>query len=91
MFAEASSWNRPMLFRGRVGGHASVEEFASDAQKYAVKKLVYAHIGRPTIRSLDAGKHASFGEFGREGSLPHNQARHFKAEGSRQFKERSMK
>ena len=55
MFAEASAWNRQILFRGRVGGHASVEEVARDAQKYGVKRLVYAHIGRPTIRSLDAG------------------------------------
>ena len=69
MFAEASAWNRQILFRGRVGGHASVEEVARDAQKYGVKRSVYAHIGRPTIRSLDAGKHATFGEFGREGDL----------------------
>lgn len=27
------------------------------------------NIGRPTIRSLEAGRHAAFGEFGREGTL----------------------
>jgi len=43
MFAEAAGWSRPILFRGRVGGHASVEQVASDAQKYKIKKLVFAH------------------------------------------------
>jgi hypothetical protein len=69
MFAEAAAWNRPILFRGRVGGHASVEQVASEAQKYVVKRLIYAHIGRPTIKAIDEGKHAVFGEFGREGDL----------------------
>jgi hypothetical protein len=69
MFAEAAAWNRPILFRGRVGGHASVEQVASEAQKYDVKRLIYAHIGRPTIKAIDSGKHAAFGQFGREGNL----------------------
>jgi hypothetical protein len=69
MFAEAAAWNRPILFRGRVGGHASVEKVASEARKYDVKRLIYAHIGRPTIKAIDEGKHAAFGEFGRKGDL----------------------
>jgi hypothetical protein len=69
MFAEAASWSRPILFRGRVGGHAPVAQVARDAVKYQIKRLVFAHIGRPTIKAIDAGKQASFGEFGKEGDL----------------------
>jgi hypothetical protein len=64
MFAEAAGWNRPIFFRGRVGGHASVEQVARDALKYKIKRLVFAHIGRPTIKAIDAGKRPVFGEFG---------------------------
>jgi hypothetical protein len=69
MFAEAASWSRPILFRGGVGGHAPVERVARDAAKHEIKRLVFAHIGRPTIRAIDAGKAAAFGEFGTEGDL----------------------
>jgi Beta-lactamase superfamily domain len=69
MFAEASAWNRPILFRGGVGGHASVAEVASEAQKYEVSRLIYAHIGRPTIKAIDEGKRAVFGEFGKDGDI----------------------
>jgi hypothetical protein len=69
MFAEAAAWNRPILFRGGVGGHAPVEQIARDAVKHEIKRLVFAHIGRPTIKALDAGKDVGFGEFGREGDL----------------------
>ena len=69
MFAEAAGWNRPILFRGGVGGHASVEQVASDAQKYKIKRLVFAHIGRPTIKAMDAGKLPLFGEFGKDGAI----------------------
>ncbi|MGH9882966.1 MAG: hypothetical protein ACRD6N_16130 [Pyrinomonadaceae bacterium] len=68
MFAEASSWNRPIYFRGGVGGHACVLDVAREAQKLGVKRLIFAHIGRPTIKAIDAGKRAPFGEFGREGA-----------------------
>lgn len=69
MFAEAAGWKRPILFRGSVGGHASVEQVARDAIKYKVKKLVFAHIGRPTIKALDAGERPAFGEFGEDGNV----------------------
>ena len=69
MFAEAAGWSRPILFRGGVGGHASVEQVASDAQKYKIKKLVFAHIGRPTIKAMDVGKLPVFGEFGKDGTV----------------------
>jgi hypothetical protein len=31
-----------------------------------VKRLVFAHVGRPTIRALDAGASFPFGELGEE-------------------------
>jgi len=64
MFAEAAGWSRPIFFRGGVGGHAPVEQVARDAMKYKIRRLVFAHIGRPTIKALDAGKRPAFGEFG---------------------------
>ena len=64
MFAEAAGWKRPILFRGGVGGHACVDQVARDARKYKVKRLIYAHIGRPTIKAIDAGERPGFGEFG---------------------------
>jgi hypothetical protein len=67
MFAEAAGWNRPILFRGGVGGHASVEQVARDAIKYRIKRLIFAHIGRPTIKALQSGKRPFFGEFGKDG------------------------
>ena len=64
MFAEAAGWHRPILFRGGAGGHACVDQVARDARKYKVKRLVFTHIGRPTIRAIDAGQRPVFGNFG---------------------------
>jgi hypothetical protein len=69
MFAEAAGWDRPIRFRGGVGGHASALAVAEQARKRGVRRLVFAHIGRPTIRALDAAKEAPFGEFGVEGRV----------------------
>ena len=69
MFAEAAGWTRPILFRGGVGGHASVDQVARDAQRHKVKRLVFAHIGRPTIKAIDAGEHPVFGQFGGDGEI----------------------
>jgi ribonuclease BN (tRNA processing enzyme) len=69
MFAEAAGWKRPILFRGRVGGHACVEQVARDARKHSVKRLVFAHIGRPTIKAIDSGERSVFGEFGADGDV----------------------
>lgn len=69
MFAEAAGWRRPILFRGRVGGHACVEQVARDAARFGVKRLVYAHIGRPTIGAIERGLCPRFGEFGADGDL----------------------
>ena len=67
MFAEAAGWKRPILFRGGAGGHACVDQVARDARKHKVKRLVFTHIGRPTIRAIDAGECPVFGEFGADG------------------------
>jgi hypothetical protein len=69
MFAEAAGWRRPILFRGGVGGHASVEQVARDARKYKVRTLVFAHIGRPTIKAIDNGEQPDFGVFGEDGAV----------------------
>jgi ribonuclease BN (tRNA processing enzyme) len=73
MFADAAGWNRPIRFRGGVGGHACVRDTAEAARRSGVRRLVFAHIGRPTIRAIERGEMATFGEWGVEGrtySLP---------------------
>ena len=37
--------------------------------KYKVKRLVFTHIGRPTIRAIDAGERPVFGEFAADGDV----------------------
>jgi len=69
MFAEASSWNRPIYFRGAVGGHLDTRSVARAARRAGVKRLQFAHIGRPTIRAIKAGARPSFGEFARDGQV----------------------
>lgn len=69
MFAEAAGWNRPIRFRGGVGGHAAAMQVSLEAQRHNVKRLVFAHIGRPTIRAIEAKEHPSFGEFGQDGDV----------------------
>jgi ribonuclease BN (tRNA processing enzyme) len=67
MFAEAASWSRPIRFAGGVGGHAPLLEVAEAARACGVRRLVFAHIGRPTLRALDRGERAPFGEIGEVG------------------------
>jgi hypothetical protein len=67
LFAEASSWARPIRFRGGVGGHASVREVGEQTTRHGVRRVVYAHIGPPSIRAMDAGLAPEAGEWGREG------------------------
>jgi hypothetical protein len=68
MFADAAGWSRPIRFRGGVGGHAAVLATAEQARRAGVRRLVFAHIGRPAIRALDAGAAPPYGEIGREGT-----------------------
>jgi hypothetical protein len=69
MFAEAAGWNRPIHFRGGVGGHACVVQVAREAERRGIQRLVFAHIGRPTIKAIDAGNRPEFGEFVEDGKV----------------------
>jgi hypothetical protein len=69
MFAEAAGWSRPIRFAGGVGGHMDAIAVASAAQAHRVRRLVFAHIGRPTLRAIDRGERPPFGEFGRDGQV----------------------
>jgi hypothetical protein len=68
MFADAAGWARPIRFAHRAGGHAAALAVAEQARRQHVGRLVFAHIGRPTIRAIDAGQTAPFGEFGAGGA-----------------------
>jgi hypothetical protein len=69
MFADASGWTRPIHFAHGAGGHAAATAVAETARARHVRRLVFAHIGRPTIRAIDAGQTPSFGEFGADGAV----------------------
>ncbi len=67
MFADAAGWNRAIRFARGVGGHACVCDVAAEARRVGVRRLVFAHIGRPSIRAIDEGACPPFGQWGREG------------------------
>lgn len=67
LLAEAAGWDRPIRFAGGVGGHASTLQVSAETHAHGVRRLVFAHIGRPTIRAMDAGRKPPFGTFGRDG------------------------
>jgi hypothetical protein len=67
LFAEGASWDRPIRFAGGVGGHLPVLDVASAAREHGVRRLVFAHLGRPTLRAIDHGDRPPFGEWGRPG------------------------
>ena len=67
MFADGAGWDRPIRFAQGVGGHAAVLDIAGRARRERVRRLVFAHIGRPTIRACDRGERPPFGSFGRDG------------------------
>lgn len=68
VFADAAGWERPIRFAGGVGGHASVRDVARRAPELGIKRVVFAHVGRPSIRAIDRGETPSFGEIGEEGA-----------------------
>jgi hypothetical protein len=69
MYADAAGWDRPIRFAGRVGGHLDVLTVARAARRAGVRRLVFAHIGRPTIRAVDRGLTLPFGELARDGQV----------------------
>lgn len=76
MFAEAAGWNRPIRFVGGTGGHLDTCSVATEARRRNVRRLVFSHIGRPTIRAMDRGEMPSFGEFARDGQVFHLRRTH---------------
>ena len=64
MFADAAGWNRPIRFAHGAGGHMAALDVAGQARQHQVKRLVFAHIGRPSLRAIDAGYRLPFGEWG---------------------------
>jgi Beta-lactamase superfamily domain len=69
MFADAAGWARPIRFAHRAGGHAAAVAVAEQAIRHGVQRLIFAHIGRPTIAALDTGQVPPFGEFGTDGAI----------------------
>lgn len=69
MFAEAASFRRTIWFAGKVGGHLPVVEVARRARALGVERLAFAHIGRETLRAMDAGEEPPFGELTTDGDL----------------------
>jgi hypothetical protein len=69
MFADAAGWARAIRFARGAGGHAATLTVAEQAMNHHVRRLVFAHIGRPAIAALDAGRGAPFGEFGSDGAV----------------------
>jgi hypothetical protein len=65
-FLEAAAWDRRIRFRGGVGGHAPVLSTAEEAATAGITRVVFVHIGRPTIRAIDAGLAYRY-EFARDG------------------------
>jgi len=69
MFAEAASYARPIHFRNNVGGHMAALEVARRAHGLGVRRLVLAHIGRPSIRARDTGLVPPHAEWGDDGAV----------------------
>ena len=68
MFADAAGWNTPIRFAGGVGGHACACDVAALARRAGVRRLIFAHIGRPSIRAIDRGERPPFGSWGSDGA-----------------------
>jgi hypothetical protein len=69
MFADGAGWDRPIRFVGGVGGHMDVVSVARQATRFGIGRLVFAHIGRPTLRALAQGKTPPFGELATDGQI----------------------
>jgi hypothetical protein len=89
LFADGSGWNRPIRFAGGVGGHACVLDVAPEAQARGVRRLIFAHIGRPTIRAMIAGERPPFGELGHDGQVFHVRGGTLRVERARALRHRS--
>ena len=61
--------SRPIRFAKGTGGHAPALAVAEQAARHGVRRLVFAHIGRPAITAPDAGHLPPFGEIGVEDTV----------------------
>jgi hypothetical protein len=68
VFADGAGFERPIRFAHGAGGHASVRGVARSARARGVRRLVFCHIGRPSIRAIDRGELPPFGEWGADGA-----------------------
>jgi len=69
LFAEGASYRAPIRFAGGVGGHMAALAVAGHASRRGVRRLVFAHIGRPSIRAIDSREPLPFGEWGTDGEI----------------------
>jgi hypothetical protein len=69
MFADGAGWARPIRFTGRVGGHLDVQSVAKAARRARIRRLVFAHLGRPTLAALARGERPPFGEVAADGQV----------------------
>lgn len=82
MASDAAGRDRPIRFARGAGGHMAALQAVGQAREHRVARLVFAHIGRPSLRAIDTGCRLPFGEWGEPGhtyQLPpqaHNIARH---------------
>lgn len=67
VFGDGAAWDRPIRFVGGVGGHMDVLATAEQAKRLGVKRLVFAHLGRATLRARSRGKEPPFGELAADG------------------------
>jgi hypothetical protein len=51
MFSDAAGGNRAIRFVGGAGGHMPALQVAGQAREHRVARLVFAHIGRPSLRA----------------------------------------
>jgi ribonuclease BN (tRNA processing enzyme) len=63
------AWDRRIRFAGDVGGHMAALDVAVAERRAGVRRLVFAHIGRPTLRALDRAVRPTFGEFAIDGQV----------------------
>ena len=67
--ADAAGWNRAIRFARGASGHMAALQVAEQAREHRVARLVFAHIGRPSLRAIDARLPPAVRGMGRAG--PH--------------------
>lgn len=62
---EGSTWSRPIVFTGKVGGHAAVLDTYKKCKALGIP-VIFTHIGKPTEKNLDKAKEMGI-EIGKDG------------------------